>query len=902
MLKPGARPIRHASYEVPYALREQVTNELRKKIQEGRYVRVSRSLWASPVWPVPKPNSSEVRVVHDYKRTINSNIVVDHYPLPIPEDIFNSLYGCRFYCVVDCADAYMQVKLDEQSQECLVLNTCIGLLKPTRLPYGLASASAIFQSIMDQILQGCRRAKAYVDDVIIGGENLEECRKNLYAVLERLNQSKVRIKVEKMQLYVKEVEFLGHVLGENSVRPSPKRVKAVLECATPVNVSELRLFLGMINVYNKFIPRACDIFQALHNLLSKNVKWHWDAECVRAFEMGKKLMSEAPVLTMYDPTKTLVLITDASPIGIAAVLAIRDDNGEEHPVAYISKSLTQTQQKYSQLEREGLSIVTALSKLHKFLAARRFILVTDNMPLKSMFSPDKTLPKVAALRIQRWAVLLSYYDYVIEYRKSELMGAADALSRLPLKEFAVDQCHAVCDLPELPISVESVMLETEKDPQLSKTKEFIEKGWPAKSPAVDLNCYFDVRYALSTENNCVMLGDKVVIPSVLRNQILKLLHEGHPGITRMKLRARANVWWPNVTSDIENYVRNCDPCVRNNFKSVSTEKVPWKPTEAPWERIHLDFFFLKSQSFLICVDSFSKWIEVWYMTNTKAHTVIEKLLSCFAVWGLPIEIVSDNGPPFTSLEFLDFCTNNAIVASKSAPYHPEGNGLAERGVQTTKDALYKALESAHNTTMSVTLANFLMAYRNTPCTVTKQTPAEMLLKRVPRTLMSILNPAKSGYVPKVSVKVNDEVMVRMTPKHEPFRAKVLKIVGPTLLQVASSDKVYQVSVNQVQNRVAHPGVGNVEQNGPIQVPMSVQIPVSQAPPVAPVQIPVDSVTPNPENVVPVEQRAATPPLVGENEELDVMINNATPSTPVVVTRQLRPRDKIKQPSRFNDYV
>ncbi|KAK3909803.1 hypothetical protein KUF71_019812 [Frankliniella fusca] len=351
VLKSNCRPVFHKEYMVPY---------------KGRYVRVERSEWASPMWPVPKPHSSEIRVVHDYKRTVNPCIVVDHYPLPVPVDIFNAMRGCKYYCLLDCTDAFMQLKLEEKSQEILVLNTCIGLLKPTRLPYGLASASACFQSVIDQILAGLKKTRAYIDDIIIGGESVEDCRQNLNAALARLEKHNVRVKSEKIKLYKTEIEILGYELGHNVYKPSQKKVNAIVNCAVPKNAAEVHSYVGMINFYGKFLPQASTRFKPLYDLLTKDAVWDWSERCEEALEL--------------------------------------------------------------------------------------------------------------------------------KYRKSSQMGPADMLSRLPVKEYAFDEtCKIVVEIPELPVSRETVFQETEADPQLSAVKSYILKGWPESCPAPDLKTYFDVR-------------------------------------------------------------------------------------------------------------------------------------------------------------------------------------------------------------------------------------------------------------------------------------------------------------------------------------------------------------------------------------------------------------------------
>ncbi|XP_052133101.1 uncharacterized protein K02A2.6-like [Frankliniella occidentalis] len=670
----------------------------------------------------------------------------------------------------------------------------------------------------------------------------------------------------------------------------------------------------MINFYGKFLPKASTVFKPLYDLLAKDAVWDWNERCEEAFELSKEMLLKSKALAVYDPSKELILISDASPVGVGAVLAIREGN-EEKPVEFMSKMLTITQQRYSQLEREALGIIIALQKFHKYLWGRKFKIVTDNMPLKSMFSPTKTTPKVSAQRLQRWSVILGNYDYDLEYRKSSQMGAADMLSRLPVKEYAFDEtCNFVVDLPDLPVSCETVILETSADPQLSAMKSYIQKGWPATCPAADLKTYFDVRYALSLENNCILLGDRVVVPPTLHKKILQNLHDGHPGMVRMKLRARSIMWWPTITKDIEDFVARCDPCSKSNFKAVSTEHVPWTPTTQPWERIHIDFYFLNQVTYLLCVDSHSKWVEVWSMSKTNASAVIDKLSLCFSTWGLPVEIMSDNGPPFNSVEFIDFCTKNLIVVSKSAPYHPEGNGQAERYVQTVKIGLKKALTKDDNNPVSLKLSNYLLALRTTPSTVTKKCPCDLMLAYEPKTLVNAIKPNLRTYVPsKRQFQINDLVKVKLSAKHEVFDAKILKIAGPTLLHVEKCDdhKVVQVSTNQIQPKPTQPEQPEVEATPSVSFPerdfhpKPVLSRVTPKPVVTPARHqPVTPATPRP-MMSPVSTPVRSPNVVNDSQ---VSNPNGVRGTPMVTTplpqRELRSRATLQKPERFrsNDFV
>lgn len=253
VLKEDAQPVFCQAYSVPFGIRDKVGEEIDRLVNNGILVPVKHSKMASPIVPVIKSNDT-IRICIDCRRTVNRFIEQEHYPLPIIDDILANLTGCNVFCVLDLTGAYQQLGLSERSQEFLTVNTHKGLFKFTRLVFGVASAPAIFQSYMDETLKGLDKIKCYFDDVCIGGEDLEECRKNSEAVLERFEENNIRVNLNKCKFFETKIEYLGHIVSEGSVRPNERKLEAVLNAATPRNFAQLQSFLGMINYYAKFIP------------------------------------------------------------------------------------------------------------------------------------------------------------------------------------------------------------------------------------------------------------------------------------------------------------------------------------------------------------------------------------------------------------------------------------------------------------------------------------------------------------------------------------------------------------------------------------------------------------------------------------------------------------------------
>jgi hypothetical protein len=344
--------------------------------------------------------------------------------------------------------------------------------------------------------------------------------------------------------------------------------------------------------------------------------------------------------------------------------------------------------------------------------------------------------------MQRWALLLAGYTYDIVYRASKDHANADALSRLPLKidqKEDPDEATSINMLyiENLPITASDIKEATRKDVTLGQVLDHILNGWPGhtKNPAVVP--YFTRRTELTVEEGCVLWGNRVVVPDRFHEQLLDELHSVHPGMCHMKAIARSYIWWPGIDSDIEEVVRSCEECIKVSNSPSLAPLIHWKWCTKPWERIHIDYAQKGGQDFLILVDSHSKWLEVEHMKSTTSQATIRILRKLFASYGFPNELVSDNGPQFTSDEFKLFLKNNGVKQTLVPPYHPATNGLAERYVQTFKKMLEK---TSKHLPLSHRIASVLFMNRNTPHTLTGRTPAELFLGRAPRTRWTNLKP------------------------------------------------------------------------------------------------------------------------------------------------------------------
>ncbi|XP_063370633.1 uncharacterized protein K02A2.6-like [Cydia amplana] len=426
-LREGARPVFLRARPLAYALRTPVERALEQLVRDGVLTPVDRSDWATPIVPVVKKDGN-VRICADYKLTLNRMLEVDRYPLPRVEDLLARLYGGKRFSKIDLSQAYAQFELDD-SRKYTVINTHKGLFRYNRLVYGLSSSPGIFQRRLEQMFADLPHVGVFLDDVIITGSDTETHIDNLVKVFERLQAYGLRVKKEKCAFFAKSINYLGHVISEDGIHTCPEKVKAIEAAPAPRNVSELRAFIGMVMYYAKFVGNVSSIMAPLYNLLKSGVKFVWDRECQAAFQEIKRALGSSQVLTHYSEELPLILTCDASGVGVASVISHITEHGER-PVAYASRTLTAAERAYAQIDREALAIVYGIRKFHQYLYGRKFILRTDHKPLTYIFGDKVGIPVMAASRIQRWAVLLSGYDYQIEYVASK-QNCADALSRLP---------------------------------------------------------------------------------------------------------------------------------------------------------------------------------------------------------------------------------------------------------------------------------------------------------------------------------------------------------------------------------------------------------------------------------------------------------------------------------------
>ena len=408
---------------------------------------------------------------------------------------------------------------------------------------------------------------------------------------------------------------------------------------------------------------------------------------------------------------------------------IRTLDDGEHPVAFTSHTLTKGERNYSQIEKEALALIYGVKKFHKYLFGRVFTLIKDHKPLLSILNPKAEVPSVAAARMQRWAIFLSAYNYNIEFKGTKMHANADSLSRLPIEDEEVGSETAatmfkVSLIDGLPITAVDIATATAKDPIIAPVYQYVLEGWPQKGVSENLKAFHQRQDQLSTDQGCLLWGTRVVIPEKLQKRLLNELHYTHPGMVKMKLIARSYMWWPKIDQNIEDIVKSCRECVAQRSLPPVAPLHSWPWANQPMKRLHVDFADIDGWQVLDIIDIHSKWIDAVPLRRATATTTVSALQKFFSNFGLPKELVSDNGPQFTAQTFSDFCKFNGIKHSLTPPYHPASNGAAEHSVQVIKQGMRKMGSAI---TIEKRLAQFLLIYQSTPHTTTGMKPDELFL-------------------------------------------------------------------------------------------------------------------------------------------------------------------------------
>ena len=417
-------PISQTPYRTNPKNKEFLQTEIAKMEANG-IVRKSTSPWASPVVIVDK-KGGEKRICIDYRK-LNAVTKSDAYPLPRIDDMLESFGQAKWFTTLDLASGYWQVAMHERDIEKTAFVTPFGLYEFLVMPFGLSNAPGTFQRLMNRVLQDFLGdfVAVYLDDVIIYSKgSFEQHMDHLSQVFRALREANLKIKLKKCYFTLPNIHFLGHVVGRDGIKPDPEKIEKVKNYPVPRNLTQLRSALGLFSYYRKFIKDFSRIAKPMTQLLKKGISYIWTEKQQIAFDRLREMLIKAPILSYPDFDKPFVIYTDASGIGLGAVLSQIKDK-KEHVIAYASRSLVSAEKNYSVTDQECLAVVWAIKKFQHYLGLKPFTIVTDHSALKWLQTS-----KMPTGRRARWVMELQQYDFVIKHRPGKTNNNADALSRI----------------------------------------------------------------------------------------------------------------------------------------------------------------------------------------------------------------------------------------------------------------------------------------------------------------------------------------------------------------------------------------------------------------------------------------------------------------------------------------
>ena len=669
-------------------------------------------------------------------------------------DILPKLSKARTVSMGNATSGYWHVPLDLQSSLLTTFNTPWGKYRWLRLPFGLKIASDVFQERLGRVLELVPGTVRIADDIVYGESEIEHDA-NFITLCETARTNGLKLNIKKLQFKSKDCKFFGHKLTPNGLKADEGKIETIVKMEPPKNETELRSFLGMVNYLSRYTPALAELRPPLDRLYKKDTVWRWDPEYQRAFDGIKSTVTTLPVLTYFDPRAEHSIQCDASKQGLGAVLL---QNG--CPVIYASRTLTETEQRYSNIEREVLTVVFALERLNHYTAGFRVQVETDHQPLTSIWK--KPIASTSA-RIQRLLLRLLQYDIDIYYFPGKMNVIADALSRvspLPPKPTDVKAMNCIAEnelsvnIPASQTKMEEFQHYTNSDTTLQALAKYIHKGWPREQkdcPEI-LQQYWTYKECISMENGLLFKVDRLIVPEVERNYILDLLHYGHYGIKHTQDRARESVFWPGITKDIKNQVKDCVICQQNSTSQTKEIMHPHNTPKGPWMKLGVDLFEHNKKQYLLVVDYFSKFPIIRKLHSLSTGSIISELKGIFSENSIPETLISDGGPQFRS-EFKEFACEWGFEHLQSSPHYHQSNGEAERFVRTIKDTLSKAYQSGQDPGMA------LLCYRSTPLNLKLPSPAELINSHQYKTLLptrTMLKPKEREREELLKLKQNQE--------------------------------------------------------------------------------------------------------------------------------------------------
>ena len=751
-------PVRHViridnnaspAHVKPFRFTETQKGELRTQIieliQKG-WIKPSCSPWGAPVLLVPKKDGTW-RFCVDF-RNLNAVTIRDSFPLPRIDDLLHKVGRARIYSKMDMQSGFHQVPMETTSTEFTAFSLPEAVEGCSHfewlvMPFGLMNAPSTFQRLISKVLIGCEAfTSAYIDDVLVFSKDEDEHKTHLRKVFDCLSRHHLRIKPKKCEFFQTRISFLGHVLQNGQISVEYSKVEALEKWRGPLTtVRQVRQFLGLASYYRSFVPNFSTLAAPLSAMTRKDSRVVWSNDAQHALECIVSALKVSPTLLVWDSSRKTRVTTDASLVGIGALLEQLDENDSKwKPAAFWSRKLLPPQTRYHTTDREWLAVVEALTNAWWFwLRDRDFILRTDHSPLKTLLqTPSPHLSH----RQARWVEKLQPYRFIFEHIKGDNNKVADALSRAPEFECKAIEIHCPPSLTKSQIKLAALTDHTYHAIDVTK----LDGQWELRD---------DIWHNINTTPIRMILPNNMA----LREQVISELHEtplaGHLGVKKTYERVKTYFYWTGMKTHIDEFVQTCDTCQRASTKPPENVNVHTIIARHPWEVVTIDFLcgfapalHTKHTSLVVVTDKHTRQIHLRSCTlNPTASDTAQMFLEMVvARHSLPKLIISDRGSQFESTLWQKLFETLGSRCALASTHHPQTNGATER-VNRTLIQMIRKYASTHHTRWAQYLPLFEFAYNSAVHSTTGVAPFVAELGRLPNIPIAMLTPVSRPDAP-----------------------------------------------------------------------------------------------------------------------------------------------------------